>query len=549
MLMIRKFTLLFLLCFGLHSIGNAQTAVLDSVTIYLPFGTDTTCPSQQLTFTAVQSNDTFSTTTYRWYTDGTYTGVSQDTFYTTALVTGDSVWCWIYYTNSAGPDSFRSNTIVIYRSDTIMPHLDIALTTGSNPGCGSAPLTFTAFPINGGSAPSYQWEIDRAAISGETNSTFTAHFVTGDTVSCQMISNSACLGAYNDTVISNYIVIFHDSLNPVISIVDALNPICAGTRDSFTVTYSGSGIGATLSWYVDSTLVPAAISPVYATDSLHDHDLVYCVLNAPDPCVINHTTVSNIITMTVIPDAATSAYVVMTHGANPSCLDSTVTLTPYFVNFGHTPSYTWLINGIPVSTDSVLDTVFANNDLVSFRVNQTDSGCYTHDTVLTPPILMIRDSTPPTPWLSLIGNQLEVNNGGNYQWYLNGNLIVGAINQTFHPSVEGNYYVIKDSAGCPSLPSNVIYISLLAVKNISSAGAVNLYPNPVSGTLNLDWGKQVVHMKMDLYNIVGQAVLHEEIDGQSHHETDLSRLPPGAYMVVLQDSDGNKATFKIDHTQ
>ena len=56
-------------------------------------------------------------------------------------------------------------------------------------------------------------------------------------------------------------------------------------------------------------------------------------------------------------------------------------------------------------------------------------------------------------------------------------------------------------------------------------------------------------MKMDLYNIVGQAVLHEEIDGQSHHETDLSRLPPGAYMVVLQDSDGNKATFKIDHTQ
>ena len=87
------------------------------------------------------------------------------------------------------------------------------------------------------------------------------------------------------------------------------------------------------------------------------------------------------------------------------------------------------------------------------------------------------------------------------------------------------------------------------MKNISSAGAVNLYPNPVSGTLNLDWGKQVVHMKMDLYNIVGQAVLHEEIDGQSHHETDLSRLPPGAYMVVLQDSDGNKATFKIDHTQ
>src|ERR1700722_14155444 len=60
--MIRKFTILFLLCIGVHSIVQAQ--VLDSVTIYTPYGTDTTCPGVQLTFTAVQSNDTFTTTSY-----------------------------------------------------------------------------------------------------------------------------------------------------------------------------------------------------------------------------------------------------------------------------------------------------------------------------------------------------------------------------------------------------------------------------------------------------------------------------------------------------
>ncbi len=545
--MIRKLTLLFLLCFGLHGIGNAQT--LDSVTIFLPFGTDTTCPSQQLTFTAVQSNDTFSTSTYRWFTDGTYTGVSQDTFYTTALVDGDSVWCWMYYTNSAGLDSFRSNTIIVHRSDTIMPRVYMALTVGSNPGCGSAPLTFTAFPVNGGNAPLYQWMIDRAPLSGEDSNTITRHFVTGDTVSCQVVSNSPCLGGYNDTVISNYIVIFHDSLNPSISVIDSLNPICATEFDTFAAAYINAGIGASLSWYVDSTLITGVLGPVYITNTLHDHDVVYCVLNAPDPCVINHTTVSNVITMTVIPNAASSAYVIMTHGANPSCLDSPVTFTPYYANFGTAPSYEWYINGIPVSTDSVLDTFFSNNDIVSFKVKATDDGCYAHDSIFTTPILMIRDSTPPTPLLSLIGNQLVVNNGGNYQWYLDSNLIVGAINQTFHPSSEGYYYVIKDSAGCPSIHSNVIFISLLDVKNIASAGAVKIYPNPASGTLNLEWGTTVANMKMDMYNIIGQAVLHEDINGQSHHETDLSRLPEGNYMVVLQDSNGNKATFKIYHNQ
>src|SRR4051812_6891255 len=103
--MIRKFTLFFLLSIGFHSFVNAQ--VLDSVSIYLPYGTDTTCPGEQLTFTAVQSNDTFTSTTYQWYADNVFTGVTIDTFYTTALVDGDSVYCIINYINSLGvPSSF-----------------------------------------------------------------------------------------------------------------------------------------------------------------------------------------------------------------------------------------------------------------------------------------------------------------------------------------------------------------------------------------------------------------------------------------------------------
>jgi Secretion system C-terminal sorting domain len=543
----RKLVLLLLLCFGLTGAAKAQTVVHDSVSIYMPYGTDTTCPGTQLTFTAIQSVDTFTSTTYRWFTDGTYTGVSIDTFYSTAVTDGDSVWCWIYYTDALGDlDSAMSNIIVIHRSDTIPPRVVISLTAGSNPGCGAAPLTFTAYPVNGGSAPSLVWNIDRDSIAGEDSTTFTRYFSNNDTVTCQMISNSTCSAPYNDTVLSSYVVVVHDSLTAMISISAAANPICAGELDSFMAVTGSSGIGATLSWYVDSTLIPTALSPTYVTSTLHDGDIVYAVLNAPDPCVINHTTVSNVVTMTVISLLSTSVAVSMTHGSNPGCLDSTVTLTPFYFNFGSHPSYAWFVNGVEVSTDSVLDTVFNNSDHVAFRVYETDNGCYTNDTVVSSTMLMIRDSTPATPWLSLIDNHLQVNNGGSYIWYRDSVVIPGIVAQTYHPVEDGYYYVIKDSANCPSLPSNVIYISLLQVNNVVAANA-KIYPNPTNDILNLDWDKPVADLQIDVYNVLGQSMMHDVINNSAHHELHMGRLPEGNYTVVLHDEQGNKATFKIFH--
>jgi Secretion system C-terminal sorting domain len=552
-IMVRKITLLFLLCFGLHSAVQAQ--VLDSVSIYLPYGTDTTCPGVQLTFTAVQSNDTFSTTSYHWYTNGSFTGVIIDTFYTTALSDGDSVWCVIYYRNSLGViDSYRSNTLIVHRSPSFPPRVVISLTTGSNPDCAGHALTFTAYPVNGGPSPLYQWLINGVPLFGEDSITITRFFNAGDTVSVQMISNSPCAAPYNDTVYSWGVPISHDSLTALTSIIAEFNPICSGVRDSFWATVANAGIGASIAWYVDSNLIPLALGPHYVTDSLHDGDLVYCVLNAPDPCVINHATVSNVITMTVIPLLPTSAWTVMTHGANPGCLDSALTFKGHFLNFGTSPSYAWYINGYLVKVDTVLDTTFANGDILTFKVKETDNGCYTHDSISAPGIIMIRDSTPSTPLVSLIGDLLVINNGGNYTWYYStvnsytGTIIPGAINQTYHPTTLGYYYAIKDSANCPSLPSNIIYISLLGVKNVN-AGQVQVYPNPTTGLLNLDWGNNMVNMQVDIFNILGQAVLHEVVANQSHHETDLSNLPEGNYFVVLRDEDGNRTTFKVYHTK
>src|SRR5205814_1515046 len=141
-------------------------------------------------------------------------------------------------------------------------------------------------------------------------------------------------------------------------------------------------------------------------------------------------------------------------------------------------------------------------DLVTFRVNATDNGCYTNDTLASPAFLMIRDSTPATPLVSLIGNQLVAHASGHYTWYyttinpyVGSSVISGATSQIHHPATLGYYYATKDTGNCPSLPSNIIYISLLKVNNLGTVGDVKLYPNPSSGMLNIDWNNGATNMQ------------------------------------------------------
>ncbi len=90
--------------------------------IALPPYTDTTCPGTQLTFTAMQSNDTFSSVTYDWYVNNAFTGVVIDTFKTTAMLSGDSAFCVIHFTNSFGvADSDTSNVIYVYHDTAVVP--------------------------------------------------------------------------------------------------------------------------------------------------------------------------------------------------------------------------------------------------------------------------------------------------------------------------------------------------------------------------------------------------------------------------------------------
>jgi Secretion system C-terminal sorting domain len=540
--MMRKIILAFLLAVGAYC--GVQAQIRDSITIYVPPFSDTTCYGAQVTFWATPTSDTFTGITYKWFVNGVYTGVSTDTFRTTATASGDTVHAVIYFTNSSGlADTFLSNDIVVYHAASIPPRAVIAIVSGNNPDCSSRWLTFGVTPANGGLNPVYQWFVNGVPVIDADSTFFGGLFADSAKVYCQMISNSPC--AAFDTAISDTIMVIHDSLSSSIVINTRFDTVCHGRLDTFNAIANDYGSTAHYQWYVNTTAITGAIGTNFYSDSLHNGDSVYCILTSVDSCVRNHNQKSNTIFMVVDTFKATALTTAIISGANPGCLDSPLTLRAFYSNFGSNPTTTWYIDGVAVRTDTpLLDTVFANGQVVTYKVFGTDRSCRTQDTIVSGPIHMVRDSTPVSPWISLDGNLLVANNAGTYKWYGPNGMIPGATGQTFHPLVGGYYYAILDTGNCASGVSNTLYITLEAVQQMSMPVA-RIYPNPTTGLLVLDWGKESVTLDVAVSNMIGQVFMATHVADQSKLTLDLGVLPEGSYWVTFTNAAGVKVSRSI----
>ncbi|HXS36984.1 MAG TPA: M43 family zinc metalloprotease [Flavipsychrobacter sp.] len=524
--------------------GNGLTA--GGVSISLPPGSDTTCTGSSLTFTATPTDTSATGLSYKWYVNNASTGITTKTYISSSLNDGDNVFCKIYYAGTCGSDSAISNTITVHRATSMRPRVSVSLLSGNNPGCPGETLEFSASPVTGGTAPDYQWQVNGTNV-GFDAPVYSYIPANGDIVTCILTSNASC--ASPKTVTSDSVNIIRQKTTESVAITTNDSITCAGRPVTFTSALSYIYITPSYQWYVNGTAIAGATGSTFTSTTLNNGDNIYCVVTTFDSCITNHVDTSNTLIQGILPSVTPTASIAITAGSNPGCIDSFMQFTGTATNVGSSPNYTFLVNGVPAASGTVFSSSTLNNgDVVVFRANVTDHSCYTSDTVYSTSITISLHSQATPPIISLIGDMLVANVPGPLDWYGPDGLIAGANGQSYHPVTEGPYYAEVADSGCNSGPSNVLDIALLLV-NSYNLDNVKIYPNPTRGQLTIDLGNQVTNVKVDIYNAVGQGVLHEMINNQSKKVLDLSYLPNGNYFVVLKNEDGKVGTVSISLTK
>ncbi|HET9279143.1 MAG TPA: hypothetical protein VFN95_13190, partial [Flavitalea sp.] len=388
-------------------------------------------------------------------TIGTGTGTASGKTFNAGVTT-------VTYALNSSPTTTCSFTVTV--NANVAPSVSISQSPTTI--CSGTIVTFTASPVNGGSAPTYQWKVNDINVGNNSNTYTPSTPVNGNVVKVIMTSSLGCANPLSAT--SNSItMVVNDSIQEYVSITASATTICAGTTVTFAAAESGSGSG-TFQWKLNGNNV-GTNSLIYRTDSLHDGDKVKVVFTPTYACSPSQVT-SNEITITV--NSALTPSVSILASATNICSGQQVTFNAAPVNGGATPSYQWKLNGNNVGSNSPIyqNSTLQNGD--SVRVVMTSSlGSVCQPTASSNSITMSVAQTV-IPSVSIISSATTIcsgqsvtftatpTNGGNnpnYEWILNNN-VVGSNSNAYQSSTLQNGDVIKvtmeSSLGCAN-PRNV----------------------------------------------------------------------------------------------
>ena len=350
---------------------------------------------------------------------------------------------------------------------------------------------------------------------------------------------------------------------PAVSIsTGSTSVVCGGNVVNFSADVTNGGTTPTYTWKINGTAMGTGNTYSYAPAN---GDIVTAMLTSNAVCAVPSVASATMV-MNVIPFETPAVTVAATPG-NRICAgtNATFTATPMFG--GSAPTYSWLVNSIPVGTGLSYSYKPNDGDVVIFMLN-SNYPCATTNSAYSNTELMHVDM-PATPSIYLnvsTGTNIApgqvatlravVSNAGqapSFQWYLNGNSIPGATRQVYVASniVNGDSIscVVTSDNVCGAVTAfNSAVFSVVAegVQPVSTSGTnLTIIPNPshgsftVTGNLASSMDESVV---MEITNMLGQVVYTNTIkanNGLVNEKVNLSsNITNGMYLVNLKSQSG-----------
>ncbi|MEI8203632.1 MAG: T9SS type A sorting domain-containing protein [Bacteroidota bacterium] len=145
---------------------------------------------------------------------------------------------------------------------------------------------------------------------------------------------------------------------------------------------------------------------------------------------------------------------------------------------------------------------------------------------------------PSAPVITQVGNVLSSNAPAGNQWYNQFGIIVGATNQTYTATVDGDYYDIVTLNGCVSDTSNIRHVMIFIIHVVNTGieeneniDGINIYPNPVLDELIIEAKGNKKKIEFEIMNSIGQIVFKGSFVERTVVQT--KNFAQGMYMIKL----------------
>jgi len=355
----------------------------------------------------------------------------------------------------------------------------VSITPSANPVCTGTSVTFTATPVVGGGAPTYQWYKNTIAVT--TGATYVCNPNNGDVVYVVMTSNAPCATA-NPATSNSITMVVNSFVGASVSVGVNQNNVCAGTSVIFTATPVGGGATPTYQWFKNTVAVATNATYTYVPVN---GDLVYVVMTSSLSCATGSPATSGSITMVVNPVVA--AGVSMGVNQNNVCSGTSVTFTATPSGGGSAPIYQWYKNTVAVSAGITFTYTPVNGDVV-YVVMTSNATCATGSPAISGSIKMTVNPTGaasvsigvsknnicPGTMVTMTASPIVGGSTPNYQWYKNTIAVTAGATYTYSPVNGDNVYcVMTSNAACATgSPTTSNSVAMVVNPLVAAAGAI-----------------------------------------------------------------------------
>lgn len=391
------------------------------------------CSGENVTFVATPVDGGIMPV-YNWYVDGELKSTVNSRYFSSkTLVDRSKVFC-IMTSTAQCPASLKDTSNVITMSVYQITQPGVSIEASASSVCAGQVVEFTAFPLNGGNSPAYEWFVDGVKQNFNSSIFKTSFFTNGSKVYATMSSNAGCVSQIKATsnIVSTDV---KPLLNPTVNISVSDDTICEGNVVSFVALPFDCGINPGFKWYVNGQ-VQAQNYSAFHTGNIITGSEVYVEVIINDGCTSIPVVSSDKVYITVNSKVIPSVEIISS--SNHVCEGAEVMITALPVNGGQSPSFKWYLND-QIQTE--ISGIFTSSNIADGSVIRcsmiSNAECLNYAEALSNEIKMVINPVTnvsvsiETPSESVNECDLvtffaiPVGNGpsSTFKWYVNGDFV------------------------------------------------------------------------------------------------------------------------------